>query len=43
MTKFKGKCESDYLMESKRLYNKFMEAENLAKAELAAMNAAKIQ
>lgn len=40
MTKFKGKCESDYLMESKRLYNKFMEAENLAKAELAAMNAA---
>ena len=40
MTKFKGKCESDYLMESKRLYNKFMEAEKLVKAELAVMNAA---
>lgn len=36
MTKFKGKCESDYLLESKRLYNKFMDAEKLAKAEVVA-------
>ena len=39
MTKFKGKCESDYLLESKRLYNKFMDAEKLAKAEVAAADA----
>ena len=34
MAKFKGKCESDYLMESKRVYEKYIQSEKACKAEL---------
>lgn len=38
MTKFKGKCASDYIEESKRVYRKLLESEKYCKMEMNAIN-----
>ena len=39
MAKFKGKCASEYIEESKRVYRKLLEYEKICKEELKAMDA----
>lgn len=38
MAKFKGKCETDYMMESKRVYGKYLESERECKARMKEVN-----